>query len=71
MPIATNSFHCKLQNSPSLQLFGLILGFFFYFRKYISLPENVKHNVHVDLDYNWTGEDPNHAFSEVKKLGEG
>jgi len=31
----------------------------------------VKHNVHVDLDFTWTGEDPNHAFKIIKKLGEG
>lgn len=37
----------------------------------IGLPENVKHNVHVDLDYTWTGEDPNQAFKILKKLGEG
>jgi len=37
----------------------------------IGLPENVKHHVHVDLDYNWTGEDPTEAFVGLKRLGEG
>lgn len=37
----------------------------------IGSPENVKHNVHVDLDFHWTGEDPSAAFSILQKLGEG
>ena len=34
----------------------------------ISTPVDVKHHLHVDLDFNWTGE---YAFQFDKKLGVG
>ncbi len=40
--------------------------------KGISTPSNVKHNLHVDLNFNWSGEDdPGAAFKIVKKVGIG
>eukprot|EP01104_Vermistella_antarctica_P014929 TRINITY_DN479_c0_g1_i1.p1 TRINITY_DN479_c0_g1~~TRINITY_DN479_c0_g1_i1.p1 ORF type:complete len:526 (-),score=156.67 TRINITY_DN479_c0_g1_i1:267-1787(-) len=37
----------------------------------ITGPTDVVHKVHVDFDYNWTGEDPSASFTILKKLGQG
>jgi len=37
----------------------------------ISSPSNARHRVHVDFEYNWTGEDPFLQFELTVKLGQG
>lgn len=37
----------------------------------IGTPENVRHHLHVDRNFNWTGEDPATAFQLQKKVGVG
>jgi serine/threonine protein kinase len=37
----------------------------------IGRPFNVKHHVHVDMDYKWSGEDPESVFHIDEKLGQG
>eukprot|EP01104_Vermistella_antarctica_P011315 TRINITY_DN314_c7_g1_i1.p1 TRINITY_DN314_c7_g1~~TRINITY_DN314_c7_g1_i1.p1 ORF type:complete len:817 (+),score=277.80 TRINITY_DN314_c7_g1_i1:241-2451(+) len=37
----------------------------------ISAPSNFVQKVHVDDDYNWSGEDPSKTFEVTDKLGEG
>ena len=35
------------------------------------MPFNVQHKVHVNFDYEWSGEDPKENFQLVQVLGEG
>lgn len=37
----------------------------------ISHPANVIHKIHVDFDFNWSGDDPAHMFILTRKLGQG
>lgn len=37
----------------------------------VSSPFGLAHKIHVDLDYNWSGEDPETSFQIQEKIGEG
>eukprot|EP01113_Clastostelium_recurvatum_P032515 TRINITY_DN4190_c0_g1_i8.p1 TRINITY_DN4190_c0_g1~~TRINITY_DN4190_c0_g1_i8.p1 ORF type:complete len:587 (-),score=130.72 TRINITY_DN4190_c0_g1_i8:28-1788(-) len=37
----------------------------------VSAPFNIKHKVHVDPDYKWSGQNPEEVFELLDKLGEG
>ena len=37
----------------------------------VSAPYNLSHNIHVDTDFNWTGQDPLKIFELIEKLGQG
>jgi small GTP-binding protein len=37
----------------------------------VSAPYNLSHNIHVDVDFNWTGQDPLKIFELIEKLGQG
>lgn len=37
----------------------------------VGMPMKVVHKVHIDKDYNWSGQDPDEVFELKEKLGEG